>query len=274
MSKEIAFISVVVPVMNRSQLLMRALVSIQNQTFRDYEVLIVDDGSTENILSISEKYKAGYLKSNGKGVSAARNTGVHAAQSDWIAFLDSDDEWLPEKLEKQRSFLIQNPQCSFVHTNEIWIRDQKTVQQTAKQKKYGGKIFKQCTERCLIAPSSVLMHKKIFSSVGLFDETFPVCEDFDLWLRITSQEDVGFLEEALTIKHAGHGDQLSEKHHSMDLWRLRALVKHLDSKHLTDEEKRALQKSLFQKIQILLKGFKKYPNPALEAEVSGYLQAP
>lgn len=256
--------------MNRGPLLSRALDSIEKQTFRDFEIIVVDDHSTEDLTSFILG-RARYLKSTAKGVSAARNTGIAAAHGSLVAFLDSDDEWLPQKLEKQIEFLNKNPERFAVHANEIWMRNGIEVKQSPHQQKMGGRIFAPLTERCLIAASSILIRKEVFEETGLFDETFPVCEDFDLWLRIASQFEIGFLEEPLSVKHAGHGDQLSIQFHSMDLWRVRALAKHLSCFTLSQQERNALHTSLVKKAQILQKGFEKHKNFAYSAEVAKYL---
>jgi len=111
-------ISVVIPVFNRIEPLERAIQSIQKQTFQDYEIIVVDDHSSDDIFSITKKYGTKYLKTVGKGVSAARNTGIQSSDSEFVALLDSDDEWLPKKLELQMQHLSQNPNCSIVHTND------------------------------------------------------------------------------------------------------------------------------------------------------------
>lgn len=264
-------VSVIIPVYNRIIPLVRAIKSLQNQIYKNFEILVVDDHSTDNLEDCLKEFTVHYLKTKGKGVSAARNTGIRAASSEFIAFLDSDDEWLPTKLEEQIEYLSKNPNYSIVHTNEIWIRDNKIVKQNSQQKKMGGRIFSQCTTQCLIAPSSVLIKKSLLDQVGYFDESFPVCEDFDLWLRISAICDIGFLSEELIIKHGGHSDQLSRQFHSMDLWRVRALVKHLDSKSLSPQEVAALGSSLKNKCEILIKGFEKHRNFENMDEVRGYL---
>lgn len=264
-------VSIIIPVFDRLEPLERALFSIQKQTDQDFEICVVDDHSTIDILSVAKRFAAKYMKTNGKGVSAARNTGIQNSTSDFIAFLDSDDEWLPNKLESQLQFLSQNQKCGIVHTNELWIRNGQPVTQSKKQQKMGGRIFSNCTERCLIAPSSVLIKRTLFEKVGLFDENFPVCEDFDLWLRIAITEDVGFISEPLVIKHGGHDDQLSMQFHSMDIWRVRALVKHIENRNLSELDRVALFKSLNEKCEILLKGFQKHQNFENVEEIKSYL---
>lgn len=260
-------ISVIIPTYNRRDLLFRALQSVQKQSFTDFEILVVDDGSTEDITGAINAFDLRLLPSACKGVSGARNTGVHSSGGEWVAFLDSDDEWTTDKLQKQVEYTKQNPHCRFVHTNETWLRNQKPVLQQAKHQKQGGRFFARSTELCLIAASTVLIKKDFLLELGLFDESFVVCEDFDLWLRVTAKEDVGFLPEALTIKHAGHSDQLSRQYHSMDVWRVRALAKHVNSGDISSEEKLALFASLKKKIEILHEGLKKYPNADLLAEI-------
>ena len=264
-------VSIIIPVFDRIQPLERALESLQKQTVQDFDVIVVDDHSTDDIFSVTKKYGVRYLNTKGKGVSAARNTGIGSSESDLIAFLDSDDEWLPHKLELQVQHLSLNPNCSIVHTNELWIRNGQPVNQSLKHQKKGGRIFSQCTELCLIAPSSVLVRRSLLNKVGLFDESFPVCEDFDLWLRMTAIEDIGFISEPLVIKHGGHKDQLSMQFHSMDLWRVRALGKHLKNANLAVNEKLTLHTSLKKKCEILLKGFKKHQKFENVDEVETYL---
>jgi glycosyltransferase involved in cell wall biosynthesis len=266
-------VSVIIPVFDRIEPLERAIRSLRAQTFQDFEIIVVDDHSTQDIFSVTKKFGARYLKTIGKGVSAARNTGIQSSTSEWLAFLDSDDEWLPNKLELQLEHLSHNRNCNFVHSNELWIRSGLPVTQSPKHQKFGGRIFSQCTENCLIAPSSVLVRRSLLNRTGLFDESFPVCEDFDLWLRITASEDVGFVEDPLVIKHGGHADQLSMQYHSMDLWRARALKKHLNNTSLTVDERLALVGSLKRKCEILLKGFNKHGNFENRNEIQNYLEA-
>ncbi len=271
-------VSVIIPVYNRTAQLVRAIESVSRQSFSDYELIVVNDHSTDTaaseitsaISSLQPSIPFSFLTTEGKGVSAARNTGIRAAQGEFIAFLDSDDEWLPTKLEKQIHFFTANPEYSLVHTNEVWLRNLLPVRQSAKHKKSGGDIFIACTKLCMVAPSTVMLRKSLLDRVGLFDQSFMVCEDFDLWLRITSQMTVGFLEEALTIKHGGHADQLSFQYHSMDLWRLRALNKHLSNSELEEAKMSAVKRSMQEKSEILLKGFEKHKNYEHVEEVQGY----
>ena len=254
-----ASISVVLPTYNRATLLVRALNSILNQKRLPDQIIVVDDGSTDETQQlIAEKYPAiTYLYQENQGVSAARNYGIREARSDWIAFLDSDDEWLPDKLQKQMAALEANPSYAFCHTDEIWIRRGKRVNAMKKHQKYGGDIFEHCLPLCVVSPSSVLIEAKLFEEVGVFDESFPACEDYDLWLRICCRHPVLFIEEPLLVKYGGHEDQLSQRHWGMDRFRVQALQKLLKEAPLDDAQRTETVRMLVTKLNILINGARK-----------------
>ncbi len=251
--------SVIIPTYNRKPLVIRALISVFNQTLLPDEVIVVDDGSTDGTQQEVSRHfpQVIYLYQTNKGVSAARNRGIVAARGEWIAFLDSDDEWLPQKLEKQMAALHQKPEFRICHTEEIWIRRGKRVNPRKKHRKYGGYIFPHCLPLCIISPSSVIIHRSIFETYGLFDETLPAVEDYDLWLRICAQEPVLFLDEPLIVKYGGHADQLSQKHWGMDRFRIYAMEKLLHSGILTPEQQRQTIEELLRKLAIFIQGAQK-----------------
>ena len=200
-------VSVIIPVYNRSDQLKRAIKSVINQSHQDFEIIVIDDCSDTakyNIKEIVSEYKDDriiYIRNEiNRGVSYSRNIGIVKSKFDYIAFLDSDDEWLPKKLENQLSF-FNHSDLNVVHTEEIWIRDGKKVNQKKIHKKTGGDIFIPSLSLCLISPSSVMLKKQIFDIYGLFDEALIVCEDYDMWLRITAFEEVGFIEKPQIIKY-------------------------------------------------------------------------
>jgi glycosyltransferase involved in cell wall biosynthesis len=257
-------ISVVIPTFNRAHVLPRALNSVLGQTLRPDEVLVVDDGSTDTTEEIvrgryaDERFPAiRFLEGSEGGVSAARNLGIRESSRQWIALLDSDDAWAPEKLEHQLLALRREPDFKICHTDEIWIRDGRRVNPMNKHAKHGGWIFKECLPLCCISPSSVMIHRSVFDHVGLFDEDLPVCEDYDLWLRVTSRYPVLLLNEKLTIKYGGHPDQLSHKLWGMDRFRIRALEKILESGELESEMRAAAEETLRRKLEIYLQGARK-----------------
>ena len=255
-------ISVIVPTYNRAQQLPRALDSILCQSCSPKEIIVVDDGSTDetSALMTSEYPEIVFIQQQNTGVSSARNVGIKRASGDWIAFLDSDDEWLPEKLEIQMKALYENPEIKICHTNEIWIRNGKRVNPKKKHEKFGGWIFQKCLPLCCISPSSVIIHKSFFKEIGLFDYSLPVCEDYDLWLRITARNPVLYIEEPFLIKYGGHEDQLSKKYWGMDRFRIKSLEKIISSRVLSDLDENAAKKMLMKKIYIFIQGAQKRGN--------------
>ena len=252
-------ISVIIPTYNRKNTLPRAVESVLNQTYKPVEIIIVDDGSTDGTKEwFSEMYPlVHYIYQVNSGVSSARNTGINSARGDWIALLDSDDEWLPDKLELQVKLLQNNAELRFCHTNEIWIRNGVRINQMKKHQKYGGNIFKKCLDICRISPSSSLFHTSVIKDVGLFDESLDVCEDYDLWLRITAKYPVLFLDQPLIKKFGGHTDQLSRVFGGIEQYRIRSLEKILTSKSLSGSQSEAAKDMLIHKLQIYAKGLKK-----------------
>ena len=255
-------ISVVIPTYNRYELLRRALSSVFAQTQRVDEIIVVDDGSTDDTAQITEDFPSiTYIYQENRGVSAARNTGIKKAKNEWIAFLDSDDEWHPQKIEEQTQFHSNNSDILMSYTDECWIRDDKEVKVPKKYAKVGGEIFEACLSHCIIAPSAVLMHKSLFEKYGYFDEELEVCEDYDLWLRTAFSEKIGLVNKKLITKYAGHPEQLSFKHWGMDRFRTQALEKLLQN--YEDEEKcERVRLELLKKYALLLKGARKYDKMA------------
>jgi len=253
-------ISVIIPTYNRASTLPRAIDSVLAQSRAADEIIVVDDGSTDETQQIiEERYpQIKFISQNNKGVSAARNVGIKNVQGNLICLLDSDDSWQERKLEKQIQVLTENPEYLICHTNETWYRDGKILNQAKKHEKRGGHIFQHCLPLCAISPSSVMIHKKLFDEVGLFDEDLPACEDYDMWLRICCRYSVLFIDEALTNKYGGHDDQLSRQYWGMDRFRIIALEKIIGSKYLNEEDRQAATEMLLNKITIFLKGTEKH----------------
>jgi len=248
-------ISVVIPTYNRVELLKRSIDSVINQTIKPFEIIIVDDGSNDGTeVMVKKKYDSlKLIKQKNKGASAARNSGIKASSGEWICFLDSDDEWKNDKLEKQITFVANNSDYKFFHSNEVWIKNGKRINQKKKHKKYGGDIFKKCLDMCRISPSSVLINKNIFEELGFFNENLVVCEDYELWLRICDQYKVFFIDEPLIIKYGGHQGQLSYSIDSIECHRIKAL-EYLLSTSLSKENRDYTIQMLLSKINIYLNG--------------------
>ena len=252
-------ISVIIPTFNRKETLKRAIQSVLMQSYTPYELIVIDDGSDDGTKEwLKDNYpNVKYIYQMNSGVSSARNKGIKFARGDWIALLDSDDEWLPSKLKDQANEIELNPAAKFLHTNEIWIRNGVRVNQMKKHKKYGGYIFEKCLDMCRISPSSVLIKKDIFDEIGMFDETLKVCEDYDLWLRFASKYPVHFLDQPLIKKYGGHSDQLSKVDDGIESYRIRSLKKIMNSGILNKKQKTITKDVLVKKMYIYAKGLEK-----------------
>jgi glycosyltransferase involved in cell wall biosynthesis len=253
-------ISVIIPAFNRAHTLPKALDSVLSQTLKPREIIVVDDGSTDETNAVLANYPGlCIISQDNRGVSAARNVGIEKAGGEWLAFLDSDDEWLKEKLEKQWDTICIDDKL-ICHTEEIWIRNGQRVNPMKKHKKFGGIIYERCLPLCVISPSSVMIHRSVFEDVGVFDESLEVCEDYDLWLRICAKYSVLFIDEPLIVKYGGHEDQLSRKHWGMDRFRVKALEKMMSFGALNDEDEKATVNMILQKCGIIINGMKKRGN--------------
>lgn len=252
-------VSVIIPTYNRAYFLHQAIESVLNQTFQDFELIVVDDGSTDSTPYVLQKWKGKirWVRQENAGVSRARNVGILAARGRYFCFLDSDDLWLGEKLETQVGFLDANPHYPVCYTDEVWVRRGRRVNPRKIHRKYSGWIFDRCLPLCIISPSSAMMRREVLDAVGGFDEDLPVCEDYDLWLRVASRFPIFFLDQKLIIKRGGHADQLSNRSWGNDRYRVRALEKQLSQNHLTPRERRATVEMLQKKCLILANGFLK-----------------
>ena len=266
-----AQISIVIPTYNRGWSLKRCLDSVIAQSFRDFECIVVNDGSTDNTSDILKDYTSisnfKILEQENQGVSAARNFGVQHSTSEWLAFLDSDDEWLPQKLEHQMMYTHRHG-YEVSQTQEIWIRNGKRVNPPKYLLKKEGDIFKESIERCMITPSSVVMKRSLFEHFNGFDTELPVCEDYDLWLKITHTYPVGLVPENLMIRYGGHEDQLSSAYEVMDTFRIESMLNLLSHTTLDSEKRKLLVNTLRTKLEIVNAGATKRQNKQMVAFVA------
>lgn len=248
-------VSIIIPTYNRGWILKEAINSVLAQDFTDFELIVVDDGSTDKTQDILNTYNEDIiaLRQNNQGVSAARNAGIASALGRFIAFLDSDDLWLPKKLSTQIDFFKSNRDALICQTDEIWIRNGVRVNPKKRHKKFSGDLFKRSLSLCLISPSAVMIKRSLFEEVGVFDETLPACEDYDLWLRISCRYPVHLIKTPLIIKRGGHDDQLSSAS-GLDRFRIEALKKIIESNLLSKEQYSAAAKVLKQKCAIYANG--------------------
>ncbi|WP_024954177.1 glycosyltransferase family 2 protein [Sulfurospirillum arcachonense] len=221
-------ITAIIPTYNRKNFILDAIKSVQNQSLHVKQIIVVDDGSTDGTRELLKNEDITYIYQKNRGVSSARNKGIQAAKYEWIAFLDSDDIWHKDKIQEHISLHVNSPLLKASYTDEVWMRNGKTINKKKHQKK-DEPTFLNSLRLCKIGVSTFFAHKSIFDEIGLFDEDLKVCEDYDLWLRILSKYDIKLINKELITKQAGHENQLSFTTPLIDLYRVKALKKHLNS---------------------------------------------
>ena len=251
-------VSIIIPTFNRGWIIKAAIDSVLAQNFNDYELIVVDDGSTDNTSDLLATYaeQITCIQQKNRGVSAARNTGIRASHGSLIAFLDSDDYWLPGKLSIQTAFFNANPEAAICQTEEIWVRNGLRVNPKKKHAKPSGDIFERSLSLCLVSPSAVMLRRELFDDVGLFDETLPACEDYDMWLRISCRYPVHLIDTPLIIKNGGHPDQLSRQT-GLDKYRIRSLLGLIQSGRLSPVQRSQAVNVLGKKCRIYAEGCRK-----------------
>jgi glycosyltransferase involved in cell wall biosynthesis len=237
-------------------MLLEAIDSVHAQSIREFELIVIDDGSTdgtaEHLTKLGKTVRVERVEH--RGPAAARNHGVALARAPLIAFLDSDDLWLPAKLERQLAFMRANPDCAISQTNEIWIRDGRRVNPGVRHRKRAGDIFIDSLRTCLISMSATMMRAGLFRSLGGFDETMVAAEDYDLWLRILIDHEAGLLDEPLVTRRGGHPDQTSATTPAIDRFRILALTKLLADDRLSQARRTAVVEVLAEKCGIYAGG--------------------
>lgn len=259
-------VSVIIPTYNRAWTLKKAIESVLKQDYKNFELIVVDDGSTDDTEALVKKYEKSvkFIQQPNLGVSAARNKGISVSSGTLIAFLDSDDYWYPEKLTAQVEFFNQNPDALICQTEEIWIRNGKRVNPQKKHQKQSGMIFMPSLALCLISPSAVMMRRTLFAKVDVFDESLPACEDYDLWLRVTCRYPVHLIDTPLIVKTGGHEDQLSAAT-GLDKYRIYSLKKILRNDFLSDLQYQAAENMLKKKCRIYADGCMKHGRKTVAA---------
>jgi len=250
-------VSVVIPTYNRGWCLNESIDSVLSQTYENFELIVVDDGSTDDTEKRLSQYdNLTVISQPNQGVSAARNKGIKSSNGDLIAFLDSDDTWLPEKLSVQVAYFMRHAEAEICQTQEIWIRDGKRVNPGHRHRKTSGLFFERSLALCLVSPSAVMIRKRLLDKVGFFDETLLACEDYDLWLRINATIPIFLIDEPLVIRRGGHADQLSSNP-GLDKYRIQSIKNLLESGSLSLDQQRSALAMLQKKCQIYAAGCKK-----------------
>ena len=258
-------ISIIIPTYNRSSFLQEAIHSVFNQDYfsgsgpgKAYELIVIDDGSSDDTEQLVTKLgdRLIFVRQEHRGVSSARNAGLDLAKGEYIAFLDSDDLWKREKLRVQMSLMEVDPRTKLCYTDEIWMRKGVFVNPKNRHRKYSGWIFDKVLPLCLLSLSSALFRREVFKEVGRFDESLPVCEDYDLGIRLAHRYPIHFIDSFLIVKRGGHADQLSKKYWGMDRFRVKALEKALQL-DLTPHQRELVKREIVVKSRVLAVGFEK-----------------
>lgn len=203
-------VSVIIPTFNRAAYLTEAVDSVLGQTFRDFELVVVDDGSTDDTVERMKGYGARvrYLYQQTRGPAAARNKGIEASTGELIAFLDSDDMWLPEKLAKQEAFFRTNPSLGLVATAYGCIQPgDGFVKQDVLSPEELRRV-RRSHYRNYFATSTVMLRRDCLEKVGMFDESLHFAEDWDMWIRVLNRYDFAYIGEILT-KYRQHGSNVT-----------------------------------------------------------------
>ncbi len=263
-------VSVVIPTFNRRGMVFEAVESVLCQTWRDWELVVVDDGSTDGTAEALEAEfgdpRVRVFRQENAGASAARNRGARGTRGPLLAFLDSDDTWLPEKLERQLEALREHPESPACYTEEIWYRRGRRVNPRTIHAKHGGWVFDRCLPLCIISPSSILLSRGVFEGLGGFDESLPACEDYEFWLRLAARHPIHLVAEPLIVKRNGHAGQLSQVHWGLDRFRIRALWNVVRDPGVADEQRQSALECLVAKAAVVARGAEKRGEPA-RAEV-------
>lgn len=254
-------VSVIIPTHNRADFLAQAIDSVLAQTYGNFELIVVDDGSTDGTQALLASYGKALisLRQENRGPAAARNAGIRSARHSLLAFLDSDDQFTRNKLALQVAAMEEQPGLLISHTQETWFRNGQYLNQKKRHSKESGDIFVRSLELCVVGMSTVMARRELFDLVGLFDESFPCCEDYELWLRTSVAHPFLLVDAPLTVKHGGRPDQVSVRYQTgMDRFRIQALEKLLVCTPLTPDQTRLAREELVRKALIYGNGCLKH----------------
>ena len=226
-------VSVIIPTYNRADFLAEAIDSVLNQTWKDLETLVVDDGSTDSTWEVVARYgeRLKYFYKKNEGPSSARNVGIREAMGTYVAFLDSDDVWEPEKLFIQMNFMRKHPEIKLVCTDSSVI-DSRESREGKLKTDLMGNLFSLLYSNSFIRTSTVLMEKACFQEVGYFDERYRSAEDYDVWLRVARSYPIAYLNRPL-VRYRKHGGNVSHDKITLRRNALNVLEAHYDPKEIS-----------------------------------------
>jgi len=239
-------VTVIIPTFNSAQFLTAAVDSVLAQTFKDFEIIVVDDGSTDNTEDVLKSYgdKVRYIKQKNQGVSVARNTGIKNSSAKYAAFLDSDDVWMPAKLEKQINALENNPKSKACYTEYISVSEDMKPQELKRLRAENSVLNDLLLRGNVIGPpSTILCERELFEELGGFDSGLSLSADWDMWIRLACVTELTFLKEPL-IKYRLHGSNMSKNVKLLEDDTVRMLEKAFAIESLSSEL-RAKRKSSF-----------------------------
>jgi glycosyltransferase involved in cell wall biosynthesis len=271
-------VSVVIPVYNSDKYIEETLDSVLSQTYTDFEVIVVDDGSEDKTPSIVKQYQVKYpekvkliQKENG-GPASARNMGIKVARGEFIAFNDSDDLWLPSKLEKQLEYFNSDPQVGLVYSKYTSFKGDKELR-TKPEGGHSGWIFTKLLSKSIIQASTMIVKRECLDAVGTFDESFSLADEYDMSLRIAKKFQCYFVDKALT-RYRVHDTNASKNNLLFDKENLKIYKKiYNNDTDLCENEKELLKKRISRYCILVAKGLynqgqldesKKYQKEALE----------
>ena len=218
-------VSVIIPTYNRAAYLQKALQSVKEQTYQPLEIIVIDDGSTDDTRIMLEgcEVQLRYIYQENKGISGARNTGIRNANGEYVAFLDSDDYWVPEKTAQQVALFKQHPEYGLVASRCASIRLDGSYRERNRPGRSGW-ILEDLFKANFIRTSAAMVKKECFENIGLFDEELKECEEYDLWLRIAAQYPMGFIDKSLAV-YVDNPEGMSTDSLTGRLYRLKVLEK-------------------------------------------------
>ena len=255
-------ISIIIPTYNYAQYICEAIESVLNQTYKDFEIIVVDDGSTDNTKEVIKPYlnKIKYIYQQNSGPSAARNRGIKEAKGEYIAFLDADDIWLAQKLELQIKFMEKEKEVGLIFSDMILFNEKGIIKNSfLKEKLFFNKlsikplsftekviydnVFNALLQENFIPTNTVIVKKECFNKVGFFDKTLFSVEDRDMWLRIGLFYDIGFINSPLVLTRF-HETNISANQELALKSRLKVMKKFLNYSNLPIKSKKIIKQTI------------------------------